>query len=173
MIIGYPSSKTKHVFLSPLTCADRITPNTFETAAPVTPACQWFCVKFASTSTKQMLQWSRMRLEHRIVAGAGAAFLAVAIVFLPAASGQEFDISSYNRNVSIHNDTNIYWTIDTKSETIRVAVHAKIASGWASFGFSEMGGMEGSDIVYYEVAVRAMFQYSTVILCRLTDMRLV
>lgn len=120
-----------------------------------------------------MLQWSRMRLEHRIVAGAGAAFLAVAIVFLPAASGQEFDISSYNRNVSIHNDTNIYWTIDTKSETIRVAVHAKIASGWASFGFSEMGGMEGSDIVYYEVAVRAMFQYSTVILCRLTDMRLV
>ncbi|CAM9950572.1 unnamed protein product, partial [Ectocarpus sp. 4 AP-2014] len=34
----------------------------------------------------------------------------------------------------------------------RVAVHAKAATGWAGVGISEMGGMEGADIVFYETA---------------------
>ena len=47
----------------------------------------------------------------------------------------------------------VFWNIDTDLETIRVAVHAKAAVGWAGFGVSEMGGMEGADIVFYEVSV--------------------
>ncbi|CAN0492711.1 unnamed protein product, partial [Laminaria digitata] len=46
----------------------------------------------------------------------------------------------------------VFWTIDSDLEVIRVAVHAKAASGWAGFGVSEMGGMEGADIVFYEVS---------------------
>ncbi|CAN0178671.1 unnamed protein product, partial [Ectocarpus fasciculatus] len=64
-----------------------------------------------------------------------------------------FDGSSYARNVSLDTNVDIFWTIDLDAETIRVAVHAKAASGWAGVGISEMGGMEGADIVYYETAV--------------------
>ena len=70
------------------------------------------------------------------------------------ASGDEFDASSYARNASLGTDLDLFWTIDTDLQTIRVAVHAKAASGWAGFGVSEMRGMEGADIVYYEAAVR-------------------
>ncbi|CAN0565530.1 unnamed protein product, partial [Laminaria digitata] len=64
----------------------------------------------------------------------------------------DFDRSSYARNVSLDANMDMFWTIDTDLEVIRVAVHAKAASGWAGFGVSEMGGMEGADIVYYEVS---------------------
>ncbi|CAN0057481.1 unnamed protein product [Scytosiphon promiscuus] len=56
----------------------------------------------------------------------------------------------YARNVSLDANLDVFWTIDTESETIRVAVHAKSASGWVGVGISEMGGMEGADILYYE-----------------------
>lgn len=94
-----------------------------------------------------------MALKHRSRGLTSAGFLALATLSSPTATGQQFDASSYTRNNTIHEDTVIYWTVDTESETVRVAVHAKAASGWAGFGFSEMGGMEGSDIVYYEAAV--------------------
>ncbi|CAM9357678.1 unnamed protein product, partial [Ascophyllum nodosum] len=68
------------------------------------------------------------------------------------ASADEFDASSYVRNASLGTDLDLFWTIDPDLQTIRVAVHAKAASGWAGFGVSEMGGMEGADIVYYEAA---------------------
>ncbi|CAM9357906.1 unnamed protein product, partial [Ascophyllum nodosum] len=69
-----------------------------------------------------------------------------------ASADDEFDASSYARNASLGTDLDLFWTIDTDLQTIRVAVHAKAASGWAGFGVSEMGGMEGADIVYYEAA---------------------
>lgn len=77
------------------------------------------------------------------------------IALVALAHGQQFDASVYDRNATIHDDVDIYWTVDTATETFRVAVKAKVASGWAGFGFSEMGGMEGSDIVYYETLVRS------------------
>eukprot|EP00752_Nemacystus_decipiens_P002628 g2460.t1 len=64
----------------------------------------------------------------------------------------DFDGSSYARNVTLSENVDIFWTIDTTAETIQVAVHAKAATGWASVGISEMGGMEGADIVFYETA---------------------
>ncbi|CBJ30301.1 conserved unknown protein [Ectocarpus siliculosus] len=68
------------------------------------------------------------------------------------AATDDFNGSSYARNVSLDTNVDIFWTIDLEAETIRVAVHAKAASGWAGVGISEMGGMEGADIVYYEIA---------------------
>lgn len=41
----------------------------------------------------------------------------------------------------------VHWTMDEEQENIFLAVVAK-AEGWVGFGFSESGGMEGSDIVY-------------------------
>ena len=73
------------------------------------------------------------------------------------ASAVDFDGSSYARNTSLNADLDVYWTIDEEAETIRVAVHAKAAAGWAGVGVSEMGGMEGADIVFYEAAVRHCF----------------
>eukprot|EP00752_Nemacystus_decipiens_P002626 g2458.t1 len=64
----------------------------------------------------------------------------------------DFDGSSYTRNVSLSESVDIFWTVDTATETIQVAVHAKAATGWAGIGISEMGGMEGADIVFYETA---------------------
>lgn len=69
------------------------------------------------------------------------------------AAADDFDGSSYARNVSVDTNVDIFWTIDLEAKTIRVAVHVKAASGWAGVGISEMGGMEGADIVYYETAV--------------------
>ena len=66
----------------------------------------------------------------------------------------EFDSSMYARNASLSSNLDLFWTIDYELATIRVAVHAKAASGWAGLGMSEMGGMEGADIVYYEAEVR-------------------
>lgn len=66
----------------------------------------------------------------------------------------EFDGSSHARSASLDGDLDIYWTIDDEAETIRIAVHAKAATGWVGFGISEMGGMEGADIVFYEAEVR-------------------
>lgn len=60
---------------------------------------------------------------------------------------------SFARNASLHANLDIFWTIDAELETIHIAVHAKAASGWAGVGISEMGGMEGADIVYYEAEV--------------------
>ena len=75
------------------------------------------------------------------------------LAILATAGAVDFDGSSYARNVSLDANMDIFWTIDTDLEAIRVAVHAKAASGWAGFGVSEMGGMEGADIVFYEALV--------------------
>ncbi|CAM9538151.1 unnamed protein product, partial [Choristocarpus tenellus] len=61
-----------------------------------------------------------------------------------------FDGSTYLRSTTLHENMSIYWTIDIDLGTIQLAVHAKGVSGWVGFGVSELGGMEGSDIVYYE-----------------------
>ena len=71
-----------------------------------------------------------------------------------AAAADTFDVSTYTRNASLGTDLDLFWTIDTNLETICVAVHAKTASGWAGLGVSEMGGMDGADIVYHEAAAR-------------------
>ncbi|CBJ31144.1 expressed unknown protein [Ectocarpus siliculosus] len=68
------------------------------------------------------------------------------------AAVDDFDGSSYARNVSLDTNVDIFWTVDLEAEAIRVAVHAKAATGWAGVGISEMGGMEGADIVFYETA---------------------
>ena len=78
---------------------------------------------------------------------------AVVVVFATAAAAVVFDGSSYARNVSLDASMDVFWTIDTELETIRVAVYAKAATGWAGFGVSEMGGMDGADIVFYEASV--------------------
>ena len=89
------------------------------------------------------------------LASAGVPSAAAAVIILAtAAAGVDFDGSSYARNVSLDASMDVFWTIDTDLEMIRVAVHAKAATGWAGFGVSEMGGMEGADIVFYEVSVR-------------------
>ena len=44
-----------------------------------------------------------------------------------------------------------HWTIDKSKSKIHIAVAVK-AEGWAGIGFSEVGGMKGADIVYYEVS---------------------
>eukprot|EP00752_Nemacystus_decipiens_P015392 g13725.t1 len=80
-------------------------------------------------------------------------FLALAVLVISerlVASAIGFDGSSYTRNASLDTDLDIFWTIDDETETIRIAVHAKDATGWAGVGTSEMGGMEGADIVFYE-----------------------
>ena len=82
-----------------------------------------------------------------------------ALVILATAAAVDFDGSSYARNASLDANMDIFWTIDTDLETIRVAVHAKTDSGWAGFGVSEMGGMEGADIVFYEVSVSQVEYY--------------
>ncbi|CAM9945366.1 unnamed protein product [Scytosiphon promiscuus] len=82
-----------------------------------------------------------------------AAFLASAIFssgYLALSSAQDFDGSSYYRNVSMDANLDMFWTIDSEAATIRVAVHAKSTSGWVGIGMSEMGGMEGADILYFE-----------------------
>ena len=72
---------------------------------------------------------------------------------LQSVSAEGFEGATYARNVSLDPNLDVFWTIDTEAETIRVAVHAKAATGWAGVGLSEMGGMEGADILFYEVAV--------------------
>ncbi|CAN0202728.1 unnamed protein product, partial [Scytosiphon promiscuus] len=64
----------------------------------------------------------------------------------------DFDGSSYARNVSLNANVDIFWTINMEAETIRLAVHAKSASGWVGVGTSEMGGMEGADLLFYETS---------------------
>ena len=95
---------------------------------------------------------SGLGLSRAAGKAATAAVFALAIVGKSAAA-VDFDGSSYARNVSLSANVDIFWTIDTAGETIRVAVHAKAATGWASVGISEMGGMEGADMVFYETAV--------------------
>lgn len=85
---------------------------------------------------------------------AGLAIAATTSSIGQAVATTTFNGSSYARNVSLAPDVDIFWTIDTELETIRVAVHTKTSSGWAGVGVSEMGGMEGADIVFYEAAVR-------------------
>ncbi|CAN0051362.1 unnamed protein product, partial [Ectocarpus sp. 12 AP-2014] len=91
-----------------------------------------------------------------IAAGMGqrlALSLVCGVVVLQAvAAADGFNGSSYARNVSLDTSVDIFWTVDLEAETIRVAVHAKAATGWAGVGISEMGGMEGADIVFYETA---------------------
>ena len=84
------------------------------------------------------------------------AIIVVAVMTLTtcAVDGKEFKASVYARNASLSSNLDLFWTIDSDLGTIRVAVHAKAASGWAGLGMSEMGGMEGADIVYYEAGVR-------------------
>lgn len=76
-----------------------------------------------------------------------------ALVILATAAAVNFNGSSYSRNASLDENMDVFWNIDTNLDMIRVAVHAKAATGWAGFGVSEMGGMEGADIVFYEVSV--------------------
>lgn len=73
----------------------------------------------------------------------------------PAAASVVFNGESYqySRNASIHDDLDLYWTVDAEQSLFSVAVHAKAARGWLGFGVSEMGGMEGADIMYYETEV--------------------
>ena len=87
-------------------------------------------------------------------AGRRAAALITTAVFAshPNMSTADFDGSSYARNVSLDVNLDIFWTIDSATEIIRFAVHAKAASGWVGIGISEMGGMEGADITYYETS---------------------
>lgn len=83
-----------------------------------------------------------------------AAVVTVAIACCTAVvDAVEYDGSSHVRNATLDSSLDIFWTIDSDLETIRIAVHAKDASGWAGLGMSEMGGMEGADIVFYETAV--------------------
>lgn len=80
-----------------------------------------------------------------IIAGGGPQIVAA----------QDFDATSYARNVSLDPNVDVFWTVDADLGNIKVAVHAKAAStGWAGLGVSEMGGMEGADIVFYETGVR-------------------
>ena len=44
-----------------------------------------------------------------------------------------------------------HWKIDEAESTINIAVAVK-ATGWVGIGFSEVGGMKGADIVYYEAS---------------------
>lgn len=87
------------------------------------------------------------------------------IVLLVAGMG--FDAASYSRTASLAEDNtlDIHWTVDSKRGTLRLAVHAKAVTGggggdggggggWVGFGFAEMGGMEGSDMFFYEAEVR-------------------
>lgn len=97
------------------------------------------------------------RFQLQLQWAAGGLVLLIAAVFIgPAVADiDEFDGSSYARNVSLDNKVNIFWTIDTEAATIRLALHAEDASAsWAGVGVSEMGGMEGADLVVYETAVR-------------------
>lgn len=90
--------------------------------------------------------------------GQTATRVALAAIFcFTLAVGQQlqFNGSSYKQNATLHDDLDMYWTVDTETDTFRVALRVKTSSGWAGIGFSEMGGMEGSDIVYYETAVGA------------------
>eukprot|EP00904_Undaria_pinnatifida_P011279 jgi/Undpi1/7281/HiC_scaffold_22.g09754.m1 len=95
------------------------------------------------------------RFQLQLQWAAGGLVLLIAAVFIgPAVADiDEFDGSSYARNVSLDNKVNIFWTIDTEAATIRLALHAEDASAsWAGVGVSEMGGMEGADLVVYETA---------------------
>ena len=96
-----------------------------------------------------------MELASGLQSATGRLAILVAVIIGQRllASAVDFDGSSYARNVSLDADLDIFWTIDYKAETIRVALHAKDAAGWVGMGISEMGGMEGADIVFYEAAV--------------------
>lgn len=51
----------------------------------------------------------------------------------------------------------LHWTIDSDKSTLHIAVAAE-ASGWVGLGFSEMGGMMGSDIVvFFEASGSRLF----------------
>lgn len=63
-------------------------------------------------------------------------------------------VDGFARSAPLSDDLDLYWTADVESEVFRLAVHAKEASGWLGFGVSEMGGMEGADIMFYEAEVR-------------------
>lgn len=91
---------------------------------------------------------------RQTTAGRLAALATVIIGQRLLVSAIDFDGSSYARNVSLDADIDIFWTIDEEAATVRVAVHATAATGWMGLGVSEMGGMEGADIVFYEAAVR-------------------
>ncbi|CAM9653269.1 unnamed protein product, partial [Scytosiphon promiscuus] len=91
--------------------------------------------------------------------GAGLHFAAAILAFKTAillggaaSAASDFSGSSYARNVSLDANLDIYWTINIEEETIRLAVNAKSASGWVGVGISEMGGMEGADILYFETS---------------------
>lgn len=45
----------------------------------------------------------------------------------------------------------LHWTVGTTKSTLRIAVAAE-ATGWVGLGISEMGGMAGSDIVFFEAS---------------------
>lgn len=69
-------------------------------------------------------------------------------------AGEILHGSSFARSVSLHDDLDLYWTADLVSGIFRLAIHSKTVSGWVGFGISEMGGMEGADIMFYEYEVR-------------------
>lgn len=63
-------------------------------------------------------------------------------LYLPTSTKRKSDES---HGVAIH------WSIDTTSETIRLAVAAR-AKGWVGFGIAEGGGMPGSDVVLFTMS---------------------
>jgi hypothetical protein len=60
---------------------------------------------------------------------------------------------SHSVYLSDHDEGNngmaIHWKLDRKTKSIRLALAAR-ATGWMALGFSENGGMFGSDVVYWE-----------------------
>lgn len=117
-----------------------------------------YCWSTQETSQGQKgFEPNKMRplLGLQCAGGYAALFIStISIANQPALSAAvDFDGSFYARNISLHANLDIFWTIDAANKTIRVAVHAKAASGWAGVGMSEMGGMEGADILYFETGV--------------------
>lgn len=79
-----------------------------------------------------------------------AASATPALAILKTAAAGDFGGSSYARNLSFDANMSLFWTIDRDLETIRVAFHARVTSGWVDLGVSRMGGVEGVDIVFNE-----------------------
>lgn len=62
--------------------------------------------------------------------------------------------SIYAGNVSLSSNPDLFRTNDPDLATIRVGFHVKAVFGWAGLGISEIGGIEGTGIINYEVKVK-------------------
>lgn len=98
-----------------------------------------------------------LRIEQKRNIGAMNIVLLAALscLFHPAVA-HPHNLTWFERQASLDADLDLYWTVDAVSQVFYLAVHAKAASGWLGFGISEMGGMEGADIMFYESEVRGL-----------------